>query len=256
MAEKKKEAKKVEAKKAAKPVKEPKKEKAEKPAPEPVKEAPKEEKPVEAPKKVEKKLSFSFKIFNRWEPNVVVADMGLRRYINLKPILIPFSQGRTIGKQFWKSEKHIVERLILRMMVTGHRGKKHYHSSGHHTGKYTTTSKLVKEAFEIIEQKTKKNPIQVLVEALERGSPKEGVTTIEYGGVRYPKAVDLSPQRRIDLTIRWMCQGAYHAKAGRGKKQSTAQALADQIMLAAAGDQKANAVQKSFELERQAHASR
>ena len=141
-------------------------------------------------------------------------------------------------------------------MVTGHRGKKHFRTSGYNTGKYARITKIVKDAFEIIEQKTKKNPVEVYIRAIENGSPREGVTTIEYGGVRYPKAVDLSPQRRIDLVLRWMCQGAFHSQAGRGKKANIAKALAEQIMLAATGDQKSNAVQKKFELERSSSASR
>ncbi|MBT3582637.1 hypothetical protein HN924_02185 [Candidatus Woesearchaeota archaeon] len=203
-----------------------------------------------------KKLSFSFKLFGRWDQDIIVADQGLKRYITLTPLLVPFSQGRTVGKQFWKSEKHIIERLISRLMVTGHKGKKHYRTSGYNTGKYTRIVKVVKDAFEIIERKTKKNPVEVYIRALENGSPREGVTTIEYGGVRYPKAVDLSPQRRIDLVLRWMCQGAFHAQAGRGKKATIADTLADQIMLASAADPKSNAIQKKFELERSSSASR
>jgi small subunit ribosomal protein S7 len=217
-----------------------------------------EEKKVEEIKKIvePKKLSFSFKLFGRWDQDIIVADQGLKRYITLTPLLVPFSQGRTIGKQFWKSDKHIIERLISRLMVTGHKGKKHYRTSGYNTGKYTRIVKVVKDAFEIIERKTKKNPVEVYIRALENGSPREGVTTIEYGGVRYPKAVDLSPQRRIDLVLRWMCQGAFHAQAGRGKKATIASTLADQIMFAATADQKSNAIQKKFELERSSSASR
>jgi small subunit ribosomal protein S7 len=266
-----KEVKSAETKKEVKPVPktEKKVEKSVKEAKPAEKSAPKEEKVVEKPateakpaeeakpKKVEKKAySFNFKIFNKWDSNIIVADMGLRRYITLKPVLVPQSQGRDVGRQFWKSEKHIVERLITKLMVTGHRGKKHFRTSGRQTGQYSRIAKLVREAFDIIEAKTKENPVQIYVRAIERGAPLEGVTTIEYGGVRYPKAVDVSPQRRIDLALRWMTQGAYHAKAGRGKKQSTAESLAEQIMLTAAGEQKANAVQKRYELERQSGASR
>jgi small subunit ribosomal protein S7 len=220
-------------------------------------EAPIEIKPKVEIKKIEKpQLAFNFKLFGKWDQQIVVVDPGLKRYITLKPILIPFSQGRTVGKQFWKSDKHIVERLILKLMITGHKGKKHYRTSGHNTGKYATITKLVKQTFEIIENKTKKNPLEVYVRAIENSAPYEGVTTIEYGGVRYPKAVDLSPQRRIDLSLRWMCQGAHHAKAGKGKSQSLPEALAKQIMLSAAADQTSNAVQKKFEMERSASASR
>lgn len=216
------------------------------------------EKPAETEEqpKEEKKTHFEFKLFDRWDMNVVVADLGLRDYINLKAEIVPFSAGRTITKQFWKSKKNIVERLIGKIMVAGHRGKKHWRTSGHNTGKYLKISKIVREAFEIIEERTGKNPGQVYIDAIVNGSPREGVTTIEYGGVRYPKAVDVSPQRRIDLVLRWLTQGAYaNVAASKGKKHFKT-ALAEQIILTAQNDAKSSVVTKKTELERQAAASR
>ena len=214
------------------------------------------DKPVKIVKKIQKSLAYNFKLFDKWDSNIQIVDLGLKRYITLSPKLIPFSQGRNVKKQFWKSDKHIVERLILKLMIPGHKGKKHFRSSGQNTGKYSRISKIVKDAFTIIENKTKTNPIEVYVRAIENGSPREGVTTIEYGGVRYPKAVDLAPQRRIDLVLRWICQGAFHAKSGKGKKANMSELLAQQIMLTADSDQKANAVKKKFETERSASSSR
>jgi small subunit ribosomal protein S7 len=224
--------------------------------PKPTEEAPVEQPKPAEPKKIEKKLSFNFKLFGRWDQQITVMDLGLKRYMTLTPLLVPFSQGRTIKKQFWKSQKHIVERLILKTMVAGHKGKRHYRDNGHNTGKYSQATNTIIKTFEIIEQKTKKNPLEVYIRAIENSAPREGVTTIEYGGVRYPKAVDLSPQRRIDLSLRWLTQGASHAKAGKGKKDGIAQSLAKQIMLSADGDQASNAVQKRFEMERSSSASR
>ena len=71
------------------------------------------------------------KLFNRWETeHIQVIDPGLKRYINLRPIIIPKTHGRNVGTQFWKSKYHIVERLINKMMIPGHKGKKHKISSG------------------------------------------------------------------------------------------------------------------------------
>ena len=213
-------------------------------------------KQVPVAEKVKKTLAYNFKLFDRWDADVIVGDPGLRRYINLKPILVPFSQGRNIKKQFWKSEKHIVERLILKLMVVGHKGKRQFKDNGHNTGEYNTIAGNVIKTFELIEKKTKQNPIEVFVRAIENGAPREGVTTIEYGGVRYPKAVDLSPQRRIDLVLRWMTQGSYHSKAGRGNRKNLPERLSEQIMLTAANDQASNAIKKRHETERSASASR
>tara|TARA_Y100000310_G_scaffold303319_1_gene341571 strand:+ start:375 stop:974 length:600 start_codon:yes stop_codon:yes gene_type:complete len=195
------------------------------------------------------------KLFNRWETEQIqVQDPGLKRYINLRPIIIPKTGGRNVGTQFWKSKYHVVERLINKIMMPGHKGKKHKISSGHCTGKGLTAYQIVEDAFKIIEQKMKQNPVEVFVKALENASPREEITTIEYGGARYPKAVECAPQRRIDYALRLMTQGAY-AKSF-GKKVSIELALANEIMKAYKEDQSSNAIGKKLELERQSDASR
>jgi small subunit ribosomal protein S7 len=214
------------------------------------------EKKEEQPKAAEApKPKFDFKIFGRWSADVQVVDLGLKPYLNLTAYYVPYTAGRTVEKQFWKSKKSIVERLMARLMVSGHKGKKHYWTSNVNTGKITTQYKIIKKTFELIEQRTKKNPIEVLVRAFEVGSPKEGIATIEYGGVRYPKSADLAPQRRVDLALRWMTQGSFIAS--RKGKKAIWEALADEIMGTAAGDQsKSNCLAKKLEIERQAGASR
>ena len=63
---------------------------------------------------------------------------------------------------------------------------------------------IVKTAFEIIYLQTGSNPIEQLVRAIENTSPNEDTTTIAYGGVRYHVSVDISPQRRVDLALRFI----------------------------------------------------
>ena len=69
-------------------------------------------------------------------------------------------------------------------------------------GKKAKATNIVKEAFEIINLRTNKNPIEVLVKAVENASPCEDTTRVSYGGVVYHLSVDVAPQRRIDLAIR------------------------------------------------------
>jgi small subunit ribosomal protein S7 len=196
----------------------------------------------------------NIKLFGRWPTNVEVRDAGLKPYLNLNAVYVPYSAGRAIKKQFWKSKKSIVERLALKLMVTGHKGKKHFWTSNVNTGKSSTQFRVIRDAFEIIEKKTGKNPLEVLIKAIESGSPREGIATIEYGGVRYPKAADLAPQRRVDLVLRWIIQGAFLASLkGKNHIQDT---LANEIIATAAGDAKATAMSKRTDLERQAAASR
>ena len=139
-------------------------------------------------------------------------------------------------------------------MVVGHKGKKHKLTSGRNSGKSLKTYNLVVKAFNIIEEKLKQNPVQVFVKALENSAPREELTSIEYGGARYPQSVDCSPQRRIDIALRMMTQGAYQ-KTFKSKKKAE-EFLAEEIILAFNNDNKSAAVAKKMELERQAEASR
>ena len=142
-----------------------------------------------------------------------------------------------------------------KLQVPGHKGKSHKLTSGHCTGKAMNSYRIVFKAFGIIENQTKKNPIEVFVKALENAAPREEITTIEYGGARYPQAVDCSPQRRIDIALRQMTQGSY-AKAFN-KKVSMEKALANEIIGAYNADQASSqAYSKRIELERQAESAR
>src|SRR3990167_384222 len=118
----------------------------------------------------------------------------------------------------------------------------------------TTAYIIVEKTFSLIEQKSKKNPVEVFVKALENAAPREEITTIEYGGARYPKAVECAPQRRVDYALRLMVQGAYAASFG--KKKSIEEALSEEIIKAYNMDQGSVALSKKLELERQSDASR
>ena len=195
------------------------------------------------------------KLLNTWESqNITLTDHSLKKIINLRERLVAKTQGRNASRRFYRNKTNIVERLITRMMVPGHKGKKHFKSSGSCSGKYTTCSKVVTETFKIIEQKTKENPLQIFVTAIENAAPREEITTVEYGGARYPQAVDCSPQRRIDIVLRIMVQGSYQKSFG--KKIKMREALAEEILAAYNMDQKSAAVAKKLEMERMADAAR
>jgi len=194
-------------------------------------------------------------VFNRWSiEGIKVEDPGLERYITLKPTFVPRTGGQFIGTRFKRSKTFIVERFMNKIMVTGHRAKKHKMSSGHHTGKAHKVYKIFEETLGMIENRLKTNPIVVLIKAIENAAPREEIVTIEYGGARYPKAVECSPQRRIDLAIRLMTQGAYASSFK--KKRKMAEALAEEIILAYQLNMRSNAISKKNELERQADSSR
>ncbi|MBN1503251.1 30S ribosomal protein S7 [Candidatus Woesearchaeota archaeon] len=195
------------------------------------------------------------KAFNRWgTESIKVEDEGLRDYINLSPKIVPKTGARYAGNRFHKSKIFIVERLINKLMISGHKGKKHKTTSGRNTGKALSAYELVEKAFRQIEGKLNKNPVEVFVRALENAAPREEIITIEYGGARYPKAVEVSPQRRIDLALRYMTQGVY--QSAFDSKKSSVNALVEEIINAYNSSAQSDAIAKKYELERQADSSR
>ena len=195
------------------------------------------------------------KAFNRWSMDgIAVEDPGLQRYVTLDPKIVPRTGARYAGNRFYKSHVFIVERLINKMMTTGHKSKKHFISSGHHTGKAATVYGIVQDAFAIIERQSKQNPLKVFVKALENAAQREEIVTVEYGGARYPKAVECSPQRRVDQALKYFVQGAYQRSFNR--KKPIEQALAEEILGAYGLSTSSMAIAKKFEIERQSDSSR
>ncbi len=195
------------------------------------------------------------KAFNRWSVDgIEVQDPGLKRYINLSPTFVPRTGARYAGNKFHKSKVFIVERLMNKLFVPGHKGKKHFKTSGHCTGKSQTAYKIMEDCLKIIEQKLKKNPIEVLVKAIENGAPREEIVMIEYGGAHYPKPVEVSPQRRVDFVLRFLVQGAYQKSFN--SKKPIEQALADEIINTYNLSSQSAIIAKKNEMERQADSSR
>ncbi|MBS3112720.1 30S ribosomal protein S7 [Candidatus Woesearchaeota archaeon] len=194
--------------------------------------------------------------FNRWSTNgIIVKDPGLARYINLDPKIVPKTNARWIGRQFHKSKTFIVERLINRIRVTGHKSKQHhFKTSGHMATQGINAYNIIEKVFLRIEKQTKENPIKVFVKAIENAAPREEIVTIEYGGARYPKAVDSSPQRRIDLVLKLISQGSYHKSFN--SKKSIVDTLSEEIVNAYNSSPNSAVIAKKNELERQADSSR
>lgn len=192
----------------------------------------------------EKTEEIGIKLFNKWSyEGVEVQDLGLKRYISVNPLITPHSGGRHEHQRFEKSKLNIIERLTNNMMRHGLCG-----------GKKAKAINIVKLAFEIIYLKTNRNPIEVLVRAVENSSPCEDTTRIGYGGIVYHKAIDISPQRRVDIALRFITDGA--RKAAFGNPKTIEECLADEIATAAERDNRSYAVQKRDEMERVALSSR
>lgn len=184
------------------------------------------------------------KLFRKWSfEGIEVQDQGLKRYISLKPVQIPHSMGRHEHKRFHKAQVNLVERLVNNLM-----------RPGKNAGKKARAISVVRNAFELIHLRTGKNPIEMLVRAVENSAPCEDTTRISYGGIVYHLAVDISPLRRVDLALRFLAEGA--RKSAMHNPRSLEECLAEEIILAANGDVKSHAISKRHEMERIARASR
>jgi small subunit ribosomal protein S7 len=196
----------------------------------------------------------TFKIFDLYDlSEIEIKDPGLKNVINLKPKLILKSHGRNVQK-FGQTKVNVVERLMNRLATAGHRGKKHKIMLGTSTGKYSKNMKIILETFELIEKRTKKNPVQILIKAIENVAPRDEVTMIEYGGARYPQAVDVSPLRRVNLSLRWIIHGA--SDKAFNKKKTIIQSLTDEIIMASEQNGESFAMRKKKESEAQADSAR
>jgi len=194
------------------------------------------------------------KIFDLYDAkDIKIEDPGLRRYICLSEKLMIKSHGREM-ERFGKAKVNLIERLINFIGVPGHRGKKHKIMTSWASGKWTKNASLVLKAFKIVEEKTKQNPIQVFVKAVENAAPRDEITTIEYGGARYPQAVDVSPMRRISLALKNIVHGAYDKSFN--KKTAMADALASELIAASENSGEAFCIAKKNETEKMADSAR
>lgn len=194
------------------------------------------------------------KVFGLFDATEVrVEDPGLKKVINLSSKLMLKSHGR-IKWDPAKTRVNVVERLINLMQVPGSRGKKHRIITSWITGKQGRCTNIVIDAFKIIEEKTKENPLKVFVRALENAAPRDEITAIEYGGAKYPQAVDVAPRRRLNLVLRFIVNGSYDKAFN--KKATMREALAREIMLAAENSNESYSVSKKNEIEKQADAAR
>ncbi len=184
------------------------------------------------------------KLFGKWGfSGIAVNDLGLQLYVSLRPSYTPHSMGRHEHRRFRKAQVNIVERFINNLM-----------RPGKNAGKKARAINMVRNAFEIVYLKTGQNPVEVLVRAVENAAPCEDTTRLSYGGMAYRMAVDVAPQRRIDLALRLLTEGA--RKVSLNNPRTIEECLAEELMLAANRDVKSYAVSKRNETERIARSSR
>jgi small subunit ribosomal protein S7 len=116
-------------------------------------------------------------------------------------------------------------------------------------GKKSTATRIVYDAMDIIEEKTKKDPVEVLDSAFKNVGPVMEVRPRRVGGATYQVPMEVDADRKLTLAIRWIL-GATDSRAGK----SFAEKLSAEI-LDAANNQGA-AIKKKEETHKMAEANR
>src|SRR5260370_7175133 len=123
------------------------------------------------------------KVFGMWPTAGIEAeDPGLKRYISVRPILLPHTSGRHEHQRFRKSTINVVERLIDDMMRPGIAG-----------GRKARAISIVRNAFDLITIKTHKNPSELLVRPIHNKGPPQHPTKIPYHEITHPISLNSAP---------------------------------------------------------------
>jgi len=116
-------------------------------------------------------------------------------------------------------------------------------------GKKTVAQSIVYGAFDIIKEKTKKNPLDVFREAIENAAPILEIKPKRIGGATYQVPVEVKGDRRLTLATRWIIAGA-RSKKGKPMAEKLSQELID------AANNTGTAVKKKIEVHRMAEANK
>ena len=91
-------------------------------------------------------------------------------------------------------------------------------------GKKTTARKIVYGSFDIIKEKTQKEPLEIFKKAVENASPLLEVKPKRIGGATYQVPMEVRQERRLFLALKWIIDGARNAK-GRSMQEKLSQEL-------------------------------
>ena len=116
-------------------------------------------------------------------------------------------------------------------------------------GKKSTAERIVYGALEMVEDRAKRDPVDVFKDALEAIAPSVEVRSRRVGGATYQVPVEVRPERRQALAIRWL------AAAARARNENTMrERLAGELMDASQG--RGTAVKKREDTHKMAEANR
>ncbi|MCX7856951.1 MAG: 30S ribosomal protein S7 [Deltaproteobacteria bacterium] len=116
-------------------------------------------------------------------------------------------------------------------------------------GKKTVATRIVYEAFEIVEKKMKENPLKVFHKALNNVKPELEVKPRRVGGATYQVPVEVRPERQLSLSLRWLIRYA-RERSERTMKEKLAAEIID------AYNNKGGAVKKREDTHKMAEANK
>ena len=116
-------------------------------------------------------------------------------------------------------------------------------------GKKNVATNLVYGAFDIMAEKTGKNPVELFEQAMQNASPRMEVRPRRIGGATYQIPMEVPAHRQFTLATRWLLEAARSRKG-----QSFTQALADEFLSAI--NNEGTAIRKREEAHRMAKANR
>ena len=116
-------------------------------------------------------------------------------------------------------------------------------------GKKGVAQKVVYGAFDLIKEKTEKEPLEVFTQAMENIMPSLEVKARRVGGATYQVPIEIRPERRQTLALRWLVE--FSRKRG---EKTMAERLAAEIMDAA--NNTGAAVKRKEEMHRMAEANK
>jgi small subunit ribosomal protein S7 len=93
-------------------------------------------------------------------------------------------------------------------------------------GKKSVARSIVYDAFDLIEQRTNRPPLEVFDQALRNATPLIEVKPRRVGGATYQVPVEVAPDRRMSLALRWLLASA-RARSGRSMAEKLAAELMD-----------------------------
>jgi len=116
-------------------------------------------------------------------------------------------------------------------------------------GKKSTARKIVYGAFDVIKQKTQKEPLEIFKKAMENASPLLEVKPKRIGGATYQVPMEVRQERKVFLALKWIIDGA---RAVKGK--SMQEKLSQEIMNVA--NNEGAAMKKKNDMHRMAEANK